>query len=349
MTVNTPSHNEDIELPLLDARLFLSGTQDERKEFAQAFTNSLLEHGFARVINHGLDETTVGELFDWSRKFFQLPDKVKQKIEHKPGPNPQRGWSAVGSESTAKLFGRLNGNPDGRKISETDAKEHFDQGPLDDLAFPNRWPSEDALPGFRPFLEHFYTRSHEISMHLLTALEEGLDLPAGAFTDRCKSTADELRLNHYPELQIPSDKAQTGANRVWLHTDLGIITCLFQDNIGGLEMEDRRSQAAAKQRFQPIPPGARRDEMVVNISETMERWTNGVLKAGKHLVMTPKREDVTTGNVTIPERFSIPYFVKASRETSVGPLPYFVSDNAPPVYPDMTALEFHAQRVAKAY
>ena len=184
--------------------------------------------------------------------------------------------------------------------------------------------------------------SHDICMHLLTALEEAFDLPAGAFTDNCKQQADELRLNHYPALCLPSN--QSGTNRVWPHTDLGIITGLFQDTVGGLEMEDRKHPGW----FKPIPPG-RRDEMVVNISETMERWTNGALKAGKHHVKTPRGERARTGEVTIPERFSIPYFVKASRETCVGPLPYFVSEEAPAAYSDMTALEFHMQRVAKAY
>src|SRR4051794_32588844 len=116
-----------LELPLLDAQLFLFGTPSERRDFAIKFRDSLYEHGFARVINHGIDESLVNELFDWvqtpwnlksllnteanklkSRKFFELPQDVKRQIEHLPGPNPQRGWSAVGSESTAKLFGVLS-------------------------------------------------------------------------------------------------------------------------------------------------------------------------------------------------------------------------------------------------
>lgn len=55
-----------------------------------------------------------------SRKFFELPEDAKREIEHQPGPNPQRGWSAVGAESTAKLFGDLV--PGSSKIVEKDAK-----------------------------------------------------------------------------------------------------------------------------------------------------------------------------------------------------------------------------------
>lgn len=224
-------------------------------------------------------------------------------------------------------------------------KEHFDQGPSDDLVFPNQWPSEEKIPGLRSFLERFYSMLHDVSMGLLEALEIGLDLPPGAFTQQCQRHADELRLIHYPGLRVSSDKPHAAPNRVWPHTDLGVITCLFQDSVGGLEMEDRTRPG----RFQAIPPGQRRDEMVVNISETMERWSNGVLKAGKHLVRTPVGQQSPDGDITVPERYSSPFFVKASREARVGPLPYFVSNKAPPAYSDMTALEFHMQRVAKAY
>jgi hypothetical protein len=64
---------------------------------------------------------------DWgfpaqSKKFFDLPTDVKAQIEHQPGPRPQRGWSHVGSESTAKLFGALQnkkvqGKTDGKVSS----------------------------------------------------------------------------------------------------------------------------------------------------------------------------------------------------------------------------------------
>ena len=40
----------------------------------------------------------------------------RKKIAHKPGPNPQRGWSRIGAENTATLFA-----PD-KVVSKSDAK-----------------------------------------------------------------------------------------------------------------------------------------------------------------------------------------------------------------------------------
>jgi isopenicillin N synthase-like dioxygenase len=104
-------------------------------------------------------------------------------------------------------------------------------------------------------------------MLLLNALEISFSLPAGSFTDRCREKAGELRLNYYPAL-VQTDSSPI--NRAWAHTDLGVMTCLFQDSIGGLEIEDR----AHRGQFHRVSPG-RRSELIVNSSETLERWTNG--------------------------------------------------------------------------
>ena len=37
------------------------------------------------------------------RLFFQMPEEQKMKIFHSPSPNPQRGWSKIGGETTSKL------------------------------------------------------------------------------------------------------------------------------------------------------------------------------------------------------------------------------------------------------
>lgn len=82
-------------------------------------------------------------------------------MAYSPRPYPQRGWSEVGSESAAKLFGALNAK--GVKIDVTDNKvwysnsrfesslrrqEHFDMGGITDAEFPNRWPVGVKLTGY---------------------------------------------------------------------------------------------------------------------------------------------------------------------------------------------------------
>ena len=45
------------------------------------------------------------------KKFFSLSREAKEKIVHEPSPNPQRGWSRKGAETTSKLRkDNLNGS-----------------------------------------------------------------------------------------------------------------------------------------------------------------------------------------------------------------------------------------------
>ena len=186
-------------------------------------------------------------------------------------------------------------------------------------------------------MESYYTLCQEISLFLLHALEIGLDLPKGSFTDRCTPAASELRLNHYPITHPP--KSETGkAYRAFPHTDIGVITLLFQDREGGLEFEDRKNPGS-------FLPALSQDstDLIVNVADTLERWTNGVLKAGLHQVtISESMVDKTHGN--IPQRFSAVFFLKGSARKSAGPLPDFVSLVQPAKYDEITALEYLQRR-----
>jgi isopenicillin N synthase-like dioxygenase len=50
------------ELPALDLSHFLQdGT---RQDFAEQLRNSLAQHGFVKIINHGIGESSINQLFD---------------------------------------------------------------------------------------------------------------------------------------------------------------------------------------------------------------------------------------------------------------------------------------------
>ncbi|CAJ0549729.1 Ff.00g033420.m01.CDS01 [Fusarium sp. VM40] len=331
------------ELPTLDLSRFLQDTT--RQEFADQFRDSLVQHGFVKIINHGIDESSVNQLFSKSRDFFKLPVDLKKQIAHTPGPRPQRGWSHVGLERTAKIFDAFRGK-DGEAgdTSRTGSKEHLDIGSPKDSLHPSKWLSESDIPGFKAFLEDSFTTCHEVAMLLLNALEVSFSLPAGSFTNRCREKAGELRLNYYPNL-VQTDSSPI--NRAWAHTDLEVITCLFQDSIGGLEIEDR----AQPGQFHRVSPG-RRSELIVNSSETLERWTNGEIAAGVHRVVTPTpniTDNVTLSDRVVLGRYSIPFFVKADNQASVGPLPQFLAGSDVTRFEEMSAIEYYQARNRKAY
>lgn len=113
-------------LPTLDLSRFTRGNDQERQQLAKDLCASLLQHGFVKLVNHGVPDEAVLKLFEWvcikpieaffvteltagfymkqNKSFFQMPTTEKVAIAHQPGPSPQRGWSTVGAENSSKLY-----------------------------------------------------------------------------------------------------------------------------------------------------------------------------------------------------------------------------------------------------
>lgn len=193
-------------------------------------------------------------------------------------------------------------------------------------------------------MEDAFESLEQVAARLLSALELALHLPDGAFLQKTthEKNASELRQNHYPAIEVEEIK-RGSISRIWPHFDLGVLTLLFQDNVGGLEFEDRE-QAGRFNRVQCGNPV----EMVVNVSETLQRWTNGHLRAGLHRVSLPEHL-VGKESGTVPERYSVAYFCKADRAASVGPLKEFVQQGCAPRYDDISAIDYHLRRLQSAY
>lgn len=175
----------------------------------------------------------------------------------------------------------------------------------------------------------------------MAAVEIGLGLPPGRILGCCEPAASEIRLLYYPPLHKDCCSPGEG-KRAWPHTDLGIITLLFQDTVGGLEVEDRSCSDGTSRKFIPVTQESR-GEMVVNTSDSLQRWTNDVIRAGLHQVTSPDTTTLCDKNM-LPERYSSVFFFKAGRENSVGPLPEFVTEAQPAKYEDMTALEYQEKK-----
>lgn len=198
-------------------------------------------------------------------------------------------------------------------------------------------------------MESLFETFEKVAAQILEALETAFSVPRGTFNRLIThdSSASELRLNHYPAIDVAELK-RGHVSRIWPHFDLGVITLLFQDRTSGLEFQDRRYRGGGCDggfiRVESDDPR----EMIVNVSETLQRWTNGKLPAGLHRVGLPPELDGEEGGV-LPERFSVPFFCKADRAATVGCLEPFVEPGSKAAYEDMTAIEYHQQRLLSAY
>jgi isopenicillin N synthase-like dioxygenase len=241
----------------------------------QAVANELVQAchtvGFVYIINHGLAQQSSDEAFATARRLFDLSHEEKMQAPHPPGPEVHRGYSYPGLE---KVSQHLGGNDDDAEVGEklrkvTDCKESYEIGSEDNLNQPNVWLPEATLPGFRETTTNFYWECFTVAREILKAIALGIGLKNEDFFSQYHSGMNsQLRLLHYPSL--PAADVEGGlVERMPAHSDWSTITMLFQDDCGGLEVEEPHAQG----KFVEATPisGA----CVVNVGDLLMRWSNG--------------------------------------------------------------------------
>jgi len=109
-------------------------------------------------------------------------------------------------------------------------------------------------------MEKFFNMCHETAERLLRAVAVGMGLDEAHFDNKLTDRVNEFRLTHYPAVRKSDINLESGnQTRTSEHTDFGTITLLFQDSVGGLEVESHEEQGV----FHSITAAA--PVMVVNI------------------------------------------------------------------------------------
>jgi isopenicillin N synthase-like dioxygenase len=151
-----------------------------------------------------------------------------------------------------------------------------------------------------------------------------------------------MRLTHYPAIPAANLHPDANATRIAKHTDFGSITLLFQDSVGGLEIENPTHTG----RYDPVV-SKEIDEMIVNVGDCLQRWSNDRLRSTRHRVHLPQHL-LDVESAILPARFSVAYFSKPDRNCSVRSMPEMCEDEEQ-LYDDVTAGEFLLQRSWTGY
>lgn len=233
--------------------------------------------------------------------------------------------------------------------SVPDMKESFDIGRVDaEAKTPNVWPPADLVPGFRAFFENFYELCYAAELELLRLIALGMGLEREYFIEYHRNKDNQIRLLHYPTIEERLLR-QGKAERIAAHTDFGTITMLFQDDVGGLEVED----AAERGKFMPAPYVP--NTAVVNIGDLLMRWSNDELKSTMHRVKAPPASSVLPGNEEdeekrmTRERYSIVYFMCADLERTVDCVPGCWGVERPKKYEAVKCMDYIHMRMNALY
>jgi len=308
-------------IPSLDLDDFHKGNAAKKQRFVETLGEAYNNIGFVAIRNHFLTTDMQGRLYEAIKKFFALPDETKKKYELS-GISGQRGYTGKGKEHAK---GRNTG----------DLKEFYHVGQdlsadaLTKEQYPaNVWPAE--VPEFKSASLDVYTALEKTGVHMLRAIALYLGLPEKYFDDKIKDGNSILRPIHYFPIENP-DAVPADAVRAAEHGDINLITLLMGASADGLQVLRRDGKW--------IPITALPDQLVVNVGDMLERFTNKKLKSTIHRVVNPPKNLMNT------PRYSIPFFMHPRSEMSLAALPSCVTQTDPKIWEDITAGEFLDQRL----
>jgi isopenicillin N synthase-like dioxygenase len=312
MTEKPPSPEDDCiddGVPVIDM-----SASDET--VAQELLNAFQTIGFATLINHSVESTTIQQAFRQSRHFFQLPTLTKLGYKFQ-GYESNRGYIGIGCES--------------HEHAQPDKKETFDIGNEADEAYSNKWPLDDE---FKTTMTRYFDAFDALHLKIMKLLAAVMKLDdVNYFVERCNERHENLRLLHYPALPRPQDQDQEIV-RGAVHTDFGTLTLLTQDSVGGL-----RAQRLDGQWVHVSPVD---NSIVVNVGDMLQRWSNDSLRATPHQVVELSSNDDGT---MFPERLSIAFFCNANKNVMLDCLQQCQSEA--PKYSPIKAHDYLIRRLSE--
>jgi isopenicillin N synthase-like dioxygenase len=299
-----------------------------RAATAAALDAACREVGFVQLVGHGVPDGAQDELAAALDEFFALPPEVKATSRR--GPSENRGYTPPRTESLSGSLGLANQAKDFYEAyvvgTERTAFPHLEL-PAASYA-DNNWPV--AAPRFRPAVERWFAEMQVVSRALLHACADALGLPAGWFDGMVDHSIDALKMNNY---QLPEGGSDVAGELTAMgaHTDFGILTVLWADQVPGLQVL--------------LPDGSWQDvqpddgALLVNLGDAMARWTNDRWLSTVHRVAPP----VVDGR--IKRRRSAAFFFDGNHDAVIETLPGCATPDRPG-YPPITVAENISVKVA---
>ncbi|MEH2452866.1 isopenicillin N synthase family dioxygenase [Nostoc sp.] len=293
-----------VTIPVIDLTAFTNGDTITRQTVIKQIYQAGHEIGFMYLQNSGISKDLITQVFTHSKSFFNLPLEVKQK----------QAWSDEFSNTgyVGLERERLDPNKPG------DLKEAFNV-------------NKQAAVDIDASIVAFYDSCTELANTVLQAFALALQLPEDFFIIRHNQQNHTLRWLHYPSLQTRTKPGQVRAGE---HSDYGSITLLFQDDVGGLEVQTASGEWIAA----PIIP----DTVIVNTGDLIQRWTNHVFCSTKHRVMIPSDNRVNQS------RYSIAFFCHPNDDIEIACLESCQKEQSP-IYPPILAREYLLSRLQATY
>lgn len=320
-----------LAVPVIDITSFRMPYADAaaRSEVVRQVDAAARTVGFMQITGHGIPATTLHEFTGAIDAFFALDASAKARYRCPPGinrgytpPNAESLANSLGLVSAADLFEAINVGTSARDFPELDLPG--------DVYAENVYPA-DEVPGFEAAVTEWFHAAGRVARTMVRIFGAALGGREDYFAQFTDHSIDVLRMNNYrlpsPGSQLEKDQLGMGA-----HTDYGIVTVLWADQVPGLEIH------GADGNWHPVMPAD--GALLVNLGDATARWTNEEWVSTLHRVAAPR-----VNGALVPRR-SAAYFHDGNVDAVIHPLPSCVTENNPAKYEAVTVGEHLAAKLA---
>ncbi|KAL1565361.1 jasmonate-induced oxygenase 4 [Salvia divinorum] len=243
--------NDEPSLPVIDL-------SDNGDSVPEQLGRACRDWGAFHVISHGVPVELLREMRRLSRSFFE-DCAMDQKLSYACDPTSpaSEGYGSrmlVASNDTV-----------------LDWRDYFDHHTLPlSRRDPSKWPH--FSPNYRKVVAEYSDQMNALAEKLLCLISESLGLPASCIKDAIGEFYQNITVSYYPP--CPQPELTLGLQS---HSDMGGVTLLIQDDVGGLEVLKDGKWVLVN----PLS-----DAILVILADQTEVITNGQYKSSVHRAIT---------------------------------------------------------------
>ena len=280
------------------SKLIINGLNSSKSnKVIKQIKKACLEVGFFTIVGHGISTKLINSTLITSKKFFNLPMYKKIKIA-------SQRWNKKNSNIYRGYFPSFVNGKEGLDIGDPNLDSSMSK-----ILYKDKFEClnlKKVLDGksiltIEKYFDGLFGLGELLFKSILKIFEANLNIVNKAFAR--PKTLTTLRFNYYSKQRKPIEISTQDGEKLGCetHVDSGIMTILYQNKKGGLQVQNRGNL-----KWYNVPYN--KNSFVVNTGLALQQLTNGKFKATNHRVI-----------FNCEKRISIPFFFEPNYDFVINP------------------------------
>jgi len=253
--------------------------------------------GFFQITGHGISQKNIKNTCKVGNKFFNSSEKNKKKLSPKK-------WNSKNKNIYRGYFPNDVNGKEGLDIGDLKISQKYAQklrNQYIEYLDLTKAIDKKSIKILSNYFDNIFILGEFLFKSIISLYKNDTSISKKAFS-RLK-TLSTLRFNYYRNQSKPVEisKQDGVALGCETHVDSGIFTILYQDQKGGLQVQNRKTK-----KWHNVP--FNKNALVVNTGRALEFLSKGKFKATNHRVLWNKKK-----------RMSIPFFFEPSYDFKMNP------------------------------